>query len=288
MRMLRMLIMATPVFLAACVSAPVNRTDVSWSPAIDPHAVQVMIVGTYHMAGSKSDLINVETKSVLTERRQRELEDIATALKSFSPTVVATERVTDAPNYVDPKYADFADEMLLESENERVQVAYRLASRSGVTRVYGIDEQPSEGEPDYFPFGKLMAHAAATGQDEALGVQLALAQEMVAGFTAETEDDHIATKLLKLNTGAMSAPGFYYALSQYDQGEDQPAAELQAYWFMRNAKIWSKLMDVTKPGDRVVVVYGAGHKFWLEHLADHTQGYVRIDPAPYLERAAGK
>ena len=85
----------------------------------------------------------------------------------------------------------------------------------------------------------------------------------------------------------MSSPDFYYALSKFDQGEEQPAAELQAYWFMRNAKIWSKLLDVTEPGDKVVVIYGAGHKFWLDHMADHTDGFVRIDPARYLETAAG-
>lgn len=252
---------ATFALLAACVSAPDNHGAASWQPAIDPQAVQVMVVGTYHMAGSSGDLINVETDSVLTERRQRELDNIALALKSFNPTVVVTERVTDAPDYVDVKYAKYTDAMLLESENERVQVAYRLANRSGVKRVYGLDERQSEGEPDYFPFGRLMAHAAATGQKDELDTQIASAQKMVEEFTTESKDVHIAEKLLRMNLGAVSGADFYYALAKFDQGEEQPAAELQAYWFMRNAKIWSKLLDVTEPGDRVVVVYGAGHKF---------------------------
>jgi hypothetical protein len=78
---------------------------------------------------------------------------------------------------------------------------------------------------------------------------------------------------------------FYYNLSKYDVAEDQPGAELQAYWFMRNAKIFSKIVDVTAPGDRVIVIYGAGHKYWLENLVDGTTGYIRVDPAPYLVRA---
>lgn len=237
------------------------------------------------MAGSTSDLINVEADSVLTERRQQELAELANALAEFNPTVVVTERVTEAPDYIDPKYVGFTDATLLESENERVQVAYRLAKQAGVTRVHGIDEQPSAGEPDYFPFDKVMEHASATGQQDAIGAFLAGMQKIVEDFTADTVEDHIALKLLTINTGSMSAPDFYYALSEFDQGEDQPGAELQAYWFMRNAKIWSKLMDVTQPGDRVVVVYGAGHKYWLEHMADHTDGYVLVDPAPYLEAA---
>ena len=97
--------------------------------------------------------------------------------------------------------------------------------------------------------------------------------------------DSIPTKLLKMHQGPMSSPAFYYELAAFDVGEDQPAAELQAYWFMRNAKIWSKLRDVVKPGDRAVVVYGAGHKFWLEHMARQSAGFAVVDPAPYLEAA---
>ncbi len=283
--MLKYIAICMLAVVAGCASTHAENAVEKSSPSAKPDEIQVMILGTYHMAGSTSDLINVEAQSVRTERRQQELAELANALAEFNPTVVVTERVTEAPDYIDPKYAEFTDATLLESENERVQVAYRLAERTGVTRVYGIDEQPSAGEPDYFPFDKVMEHANATGQQDAMGAFLAGMQKIVEDFTAETAEDHIALKLLKINTGPMSAPDFYYALSEFDQGEDQPGAELQAYWFMRNAKIWSKLMDVTQPGDRIVVVYGAGHKYWLEHMADHTDGYVLVDPAPFLEAA---
>ncbi len=271
--------------IAGCAATPGMRHTDGLANGHNPHAVQVMILGTYHMAGSSSDLINVETQSVLTPRRQKELSELANALASFNPNVVITERVTQAPDYIDPNFAEFTDQELTENQNERAQVAYRLAKNEGITRVYGIDEQPSAGEPDYFPFENIMAHAKATEQEEKLNTFLASARKMVNDFTAATGEDHIAKKLYKLNTGRMSAPDFYYALSEFDQGEDQPGAELQAYWFMRNAKIWSKVMDVTKPGDRVVIVYGAGHKYWLDHMADYTNGYIRIDPSSYLLKA---
>ena len=285
---MKSLFFAGALLLAGCAQTPSTWSTTNWQPAIDPEAVQVMIVGTYHMAGSTSDLINVETDSVLTPRRQTELESLATTLAEFEPTMVVVERVTDAPDYIDPNFADFDEQTLKTNQNERAQVGYRLAKTMGLSTVYGIDEQPEDGEPDYFPFGKLMAHAETTGQAEKLTGLIGAAQAMVGQFTEETADDHIATKLLKINTGDMSSPEFYYELSAFDQGEAQPAAELQAYWFMRNAKIWSKLMDVAEPGDRVVVVYGAGHKFWLEHFADQTPGYIRIDPSPFLQRAAAE
>jgi hypothetical protein len=176
--------------------------------------------------------------------------------------------------------------MLTDNADERTQIGYRLANLAGVTRVYGIDEQPSDGEPDYFPFDRLMAHAAATGQEDALNQQITDIQAMATRFSAMQKDHTFAELMRAMNSGEMSGDDFYYRTFAYDRGEDQLGAELQAYWFMRNAKIFSKLAQVTKPGDRVVVVYGAGHKYWLTHFAEMTPGFVSVDPVPYLQQAA--
>ena len=69
--------------------------------------------------------------------------------------------------------------------------------------------------------------------------------------------------------------------------EAQPASELIAYFYMRNAKIFAKLVDVTEPADRVVIAFGAGHKHWLEHFVENTPGFERVDPVPYLQRVGG-
>lgn len=286
--MLRLSFLAAAVMATACATTPENQITAKWQPAIDPDTVQVMVLGSYHMAPSNRDLANADVESVLTPRRQAELAAVVDSLAAFQPTVVATERITEAPDYVDPKFADFTQETLLENPNERVQIAYRLAARAGVTRVYGVDEQPSDGEPDYFPFDKLMAHTAETGQGDELGAYVAAIQAMVAEYAKKQADHTIAELLLETNHGSMASAETYYQMFQFDRGEAQPGSELQAYWFMRNAKIISKLIQVTEPGDRVVVVYGAGHKFWFEHFLDNTPGLVRIDPAPYLQRAVGE
>ena len=57
-------------------------------------------------------------------------------------------------------------------------------------------------------------------------------------------------------------------------------------WYLRNAKIFAKLMTVARPGDRVLIVYGSGHNYWLRHFASTTPGYRNVDPTPYLTRAA--
>ncbi len=51
-------------------------------------------------------------------------------------------------------------------------------------------------------------------------------------------------------------------------------------------KIFAKLMNVAKPGGRVLVAYGAGHGCWLRHFATTVPGYALVDVRPYLKRAA--
>lgn len=275
MRLSLLFVLAPALAACATVEAPP-----SGAAGLQP--IEVMVLGTWHFAGSDSDLISARTDNVLSPQRQAELEIVAKRLAAFRPTLVVTERVTAAPDYVDPHFAAFAPDALATNENERVQVAYRLAAQAGVNRVVGLDEQAAEGEPDYFPFGRVAAHAAETGQSEALDGLIADVQKRIGEETARLSKLPMAQALIEANRGALSSSAFYFELLKLDVGEAQPAAELNAYWFMRNAKIVSKLLDVAKPGDRVVVVFGAGHKFWLEQIVGATPGLALVDPVAYL------
>ena len=62
--------------------------------------------------------------------------------------------------------------------------------------------------------------------------------------------------------------------------KEQPGADLNAAWYLRNAKIFAKLTQIAQPGDRVLVVFGAGHAFWLRHFAEHTPGLITLQLLP--------
>lgn len=271
------------MYVAACSTVDSVTTE---SSSLDSNTIKVMVIGTYHFQASETDLIAVQPEDVRSPEHQAELQQIADTLSAFSPTVIATERVTKAPDYLDQGFVGFDERQYATSQNERVQLAYRLAKTANVDRVYGIDEQPDDNEPDYFPFNDLMAHAQSTGQIESLQAMLATVQDEVEQRMARMDSMHIAEALLETNNGFFSSPDFYFKILEYDAGEAQPAATLNGYWFMRNAKIFSKLLDVTEPGDRVIVVFGAGHKYWLELLAEQTPGVELVKPDEFLIEAA--
>ena len=256
-------------------------------PATD---VEVMVLGTYHMNNPGLDLANMKADDVLKPERQKELEALAAALAEFRPTKIVVERVVSDPHLVDPRYAEFSEAELGKNRDERVQIAYRLAKRIGLTTVHAIDEDPGEGEPDYFPFDKVVGWAKQNGAEPRLNAQLDKVKGEVARIERLQSEGSIAHVLADLNRAeqAEQDQSWYYSVLTFGDTEKQPGADLNAMWYLRNAKIFAKLMTVAKPGDRVLIVYGAGHSYWLRHFAKTAPGYRNVDPTPYLQKAAGR
>ncbi len=250
--------------------------------------IEVMVLGAYHFGNPGLDRNNIKVDSVLTPARQRQLETVAHAIAAFRPTRVMVEMQSDAPDLGIAEYTRFDDAMLARDANEIVQIGYRTARVAGLKRVEGIDEQPKDGEPDYFPFDKVEEAANKFGQKAELDATNVAVAAWLKVFGAAQKSRTVAQSLVALNIPGTAVTGMdsYYGLLTIGDHDNQAGADLNAMWYLRNAKIFGKLMSVAKPGDRVLVVYGSGHSYWLRHFAGTVPGYVSVDPLPYLKRAA--
>lgn len=247
--------------------------------------VEVMILGTYHFDNPGRDVHNARIDSVLTPDKQRQLEDVAEALARFRPTAIAIERVaTDQATLLDQAFPGFSPAALRTNADERVQIGYRLAHRLGLSRVYAIDEQERDGEPPYFPYGAVNNWAQANGQADALAAMSATIGALVADLEHRQRTQDIGQVLAFMNgpEPAANDKAFHYALMRFGAGDTQPGAVLNGRWFTRNAEIFARLMQVAEPGDRIVVVYGAGHSAWLRDMVEATPGFRLIEPDDYL------
>ncbi len=250
--------------------------------------VAVMVLGMYHFGNPGLDTNNIKVDSVLTPQRQRELAAVAKSIATFKPTRVMVERESEAPDLAFADYAKFDDAMLKTRANEVVQIGYRVARVAGLKTVYGIDEQPKTGEPDYYPYDKVQEAAAKFGQTAVLTAGNAPIAAEVKKFEAAQKTLSVAQLLMRTNspTEVWADMASYYNMLTIGDHDNQAGADLNAAWYLRNAKIFAKLMSVAKPGDRVLVVYGSGHGYWLRHFAREVPGYVNVDVMPYLKRAA--
>lgn len=251
--------------------------------------IEVMILGAYHFGNPGLDVNNIKVESVLTSEKQRQLDAVAQALLAFKPTRVMVEMESTAPDLAVAAYATFTPARLLTQANEIDQIGFRIAHLAGLKVVSGIDEQPAQGEPDYFPYDKLQDAARRFGQQPLLDGPNAALQKALAKFEADQKTASVAELLMRVNTGPnYTTTSDYYTWLQVGDHNNQAGADLNAMWYLRNAKIWAKLLSVARPGDRVLVVYGAGHGYWLRHFAAATPGVVSVDPVPLLKTAAAQ
>jgi hypothetical protein len=260
-------------------------------PVAKPQPVQVMVLGSYHFGNPGLDINNMKADSVLTPRRQQEVERVARALARFRPTHVMVEMESSEPDLAVTEYARFDDAMLAKVPNEIVQIGYRTARLAGLKAVHGIDEQSGDGEPDYFPFDKLQAAAARLGKTPELDALNVPVAAFVKDFEAAQKNNSVGKLLMRMNdvNGVQGSMDHYYGALGFGDANAQTGADFNAMWYLRNAKIFAKLMLVAKPGatesPRVLVVYGGGHLFWLRHFARLTPGYTDVDVMHYLKQA---
>jgi hypothetical protein len=245
--------------------------------------VQVLILGTYHFDNPGLDLHNMKTDDVRTPAKQAELADVAARLARFNPNKIAVEAVSDRDDLTTKKFDAFALETLTKDSDERAQIAFRLARKLGHKSVYGIDEQSDK--IDYFPYDKVQDYAKTHGKTAQLDALNAQVGAIMNKMEADQKTKSVREMLLSQNQpDRIDADhrNFYYALLPLGDRNTQPGADLNGYWYLRNAKIFAKLAQIVKPGDRILVTFGAGHCYWLRHFVRNTPGFALVEPSDYL------
>lgn len=238
---------------------------------------QVMVVGTFHFGNPGRDQHNVEVDDVLQPTRQAQLAEIDSALSRFEPTRVAVEWPRAV---VDERYAKFLAGELPPSRNEVVQLGFRVARSAGLARVDGIDV---EGE---FPYAAVEAWAEANAAAPRLAQLQATVAARVAAITRQQREGTIGAVLRDMNQPAAIARdhAFYSEMLRFGAGDEQPGARLLAAWTQRNLLICARLVQAVRPGDRVVVFYGAGHSHLLRQCVREVPGLRLVEPNDYLPR----
>ena len=246
-------------------NAEVQETEVS-----PPPVVQVMVLGVHHFSNPGLDLHNVKAVNMQSEEKQKELDLFVKQVMAFKPTAVAVEVEADSDDLAISGFSTFTEDDFTKPEHvsEHIQLGYRLAMEAGIPKVLGIDEQPADGEPDYFPFDKVQDAMTEFGQLSLMEQVSAIISRFNESLESKQVETDVTSLMLWLNDDALFKEQHqaYMYLMQAGDLHNQAGADLNAMWFLRNAKIFSKLQKVTVPGDRVVLIFGHGHGYWLREL----------------------
>jgi hypothetical protein len=237
---------------------------------------QVMVLGTFHMSNPGRDMHDVKADDVLAPRRQAEIAVIVAGLARFHPTVVDIEWPTDI---VKQRYAAFLAGKLPPSRNESVQLGFRLAQASGAA-IHGIDV---DGD---FPYDAVEAYAKAHNETGLLARADAVMARQTDQQQHLLQTGTIAGVLRWMNEPATIREGqdWYRTMLKVGGGAAQPGADLLAAWYKRNFYICANIIQLAKPGDRIAVIFGAGHAHLLRQCASEMPGYRLVEANDYLPK----
>ena len=263
--------------LVAAVAALVSAPSLPAKPRPAAPVTKVMVVGTFHFDNPGLDFRNLAVDDVLKPKRQAEIAAVVRALARFSPTVIGIEW-REEPARVD--YQRYRAGTLPPTRDEGVQLGFALAKAAKLETVHGLDI------PADLPFEAAFAFAEAHGRQDIIERITAVSDANVAEQENSLKARGIAATLRLLNdpVAADRTHGLYREVLKLGAGSEQPGLEATATWYRRNLGICAKLLQAARPGDRMMVFFGAGHLTLLQQCVRETPGFVLVDARRYLPR----
>ena len=234
---------------------------------------QVLVVGAYHMSNPRLDAVNLTADDVLTPKRQREIEQLATKLAAFRPTKVAVEIPYGRDSVSNALYQRYITGTHALDRTEMQQLGFRIAKAAGLPRIYGVDYDLDVN------LASVMVWALTHGQPELGSAAQSLSTRLLAEADSMMKHATVTEIFTALNSPrADSAQGIYLAALRVGADTSYPGATAAARWYERNLKIASNVLRVIdSPADRVLVIIGAAHGPILRELLERVPG-VRLVP----------
>jgi hypothetical protein len=229
------------------------------------------------MANHNRDVHNTRADDVLAPARQREIAEVARLVERYRPTKVMVEAPPSAQARLDAEFAASCHGDRPLGPDEVEQLGYRIACDLGLPGVVGVDWNDlgpiaDESSVDYIASIERHGQQAQRARDMATGTANAARDQAVL------DGGSIGDMLRHLNAPAWleSNAHAYFRIGLYGTADDATGADWVMLWHGRNLRIFNNIVRATARGDRVLVVYGAGHGNLLRQYAGES-GFYRLE-----------
>lgn len=246
-----------------------------------------MFLGTTHLDNPGRDAINPDVPDVLTDQKQNELQVVRNALAAFNPNKVALEVQRKHQSAFDSLYQAFRKGRIdtfstgdfVSKRSEQYQIGFKLAKRLNNDHVYAVDH--------FIPMemGKMMKFAKKNEPG------------FLKYFEGYKKSHHVTVKDSLLQNGTFLELYQYMNTEQSVKKYHEPyvrslalandtsfvGADATADYHRRNLRIFANLMKIAEPGDRIFIMFGAGHSPFIRPLLKDSPRIEFIDPMDYLK-----
>ncbi len=267
-----------------------NQTPIRKGEKSNITQIQVLTLGTFHFAFPNLDVAKIEDDDqidVLDYKYQKEIELIVDKLVKFKPTKIVIERQPSLQNKYDSLYQSYLNDKHKLTRAEDQQIGFRVARRLGLNRLYCTDAWGDDFEdvkdfidgPDSIAIKKFMDFFYNNPDS------------LLASYRNEKrifKTKGILAELKHLNTDSeisKSLGDYLIGIFKYETPENKQFGPdfTTGWWFNRNLRIFRNIQRINaKPGDRILVIYGAGHMNLLNIFFEASPEYQLLHVNDYL------
>ncbi len=220
---------------------------------------ELIILGTYHFSGDKN---------IFSSSMQKELQQFAERLAKLHPTKIAVEIPIRHGEKLNRSYKSFPNEAFTKltpweimdvnghteqffSDNEVVQIAFRLAKLLDHQEVYAVDEDIEMSD-----------QLASKIEDQ---VPVEECYRKLCSIEAKANNLEERFKALNSTSWSYTNHTMYMAMNKANLGNYE-GTRLLLQWYERNLMIYSNLQNLAEDGDRILLLIGSGHLKLLREL----------------------
>lgn len=260
----------------------------------------VMVLGVFHFSYPNMDRIKTEEKDQIdftSEKRKREVEDLVELLKKFKPTKIAVEIKTWSQNHTDSLYRNYLNNSFTMPINESYQLGFRLAKILNLPKVYCIDTWGNIS--GYFTGDDRVTFNIRKEKENLLSGYEKYTDSLLAAKNNGSQDNKnkgekkyetIRKIIYGLNTPeklSQENAKYLNELSSFEEKEFDYAGTdwISASWINRNLRIFRNIKRITEnKGDRILVIFGAGHAFLLNEFLRNSLNYNVVPATDYIKK----
>ncbi len=243
----------------------------------------LVVLGTYHMATTTTNVINREVDDITTPARQEQVVDLVERLKKFKPTKIALECDIEDEAKVQEFYNQYLAGARQLSKNETNQIGFRLAKELKHKKVYCVDW-------GIFPEDSLYWYEKYAAKDAELNDFLKkVYEDLKKNSDSETEKLmtlSVTDQLIFLNQPEQAEKSHqrYFDIMRIGRGQEYVGANYLSWWYGRNMKILTNIIRITDSmDDRILAIYGNGHNKLLNQFTRESGFYTVESPLKYLK-----
>jgi len=234
-------------------------------------SIEVLVLGSFHFKNVP------EFYDMKATEKQREIKTLVNNLAEFKPDKIALEFERKDSNYVDSLYRAYRNDNHELKVNEREQVGFRLAKQLGHQKVEAIDYQK--------PWGMDKTLEWAKKNDPQFVEFVQNWQHKNARMDSILFKNKTVSQILSLMAGDAYLDRIQEArMRMLEVGADKNyiGVEPVASVYKRNMRIFANITSIAEPGDRILIVYGAGHSYFFNEFISQHSDMKLVDPVQYL------